>query len=157
MDKYVIEFIKGYLQYSIRIAASEADIGDRMENRFSCKKLEKLIVRDKKFLFTIISYIAILTIFLNLSIIHYAAIGTIATIVYFLINGIFLGQTFFKKETAFFRPMFGLLLLIMLLGFVGWLAVIIYNLDVTRSTLVLFITSTVSSLLNRRVKNKNAT
>jgi hypothetical protein len=53
--------------------------------------------------------------------------------------------------------MFGILLLIMLLGFVGWLAIIIYNLDVIRLTLVLFIVTTFSSMLNRIVKTNNAT
>jgi len=84
-------------------------------------------------------------------------LGLVASIFYFLINGIFLGHAFFEKEAAFFRFIFGVLLLIMLLGFVGWLAVIIYNLDLIRFTLVLIIATTVSSLLNKKVKNKNAT
>jgi hypothetical protein len=103
-----------------------------------------------------ISYIVTLTIFINLSEFQYPVLGLLASAVYFLINGIFLGHAFFEKETAFFRLMFGTLLLVMLLGFVGWLAVIIHNLDVIRFTLVLLITATLSSLLNRRVKNKNA-
>jgi ABC-type multidrug transport system permease subunit len=74
-----------------------------------------------------------------------------------MINAIFLEHAFFKREDAFFRLMFGILLLIMLLGFIGWLAVIIYNLDVIRLTLVLFIATILSSLSNRRVKNKDAT
>jgi len=76
---------------------------------------------------------------------------------FFWINGIFLAHAFFEKEDTFFRLMFGVLLLIMLLGFVGWLIMIIYNLDVPSFTLVLLIVATLSSSLNRRMKYKNAT
>ena len=128
-----------------------------MKTRFGFDKIEQRITRDEKLLFTMVSYVVILTIFINLSEFKSPVLGLLASAIYFLINGIFLGCAFFKKETAFFRVMFGLLLLIMVLGFVGWLAVIIYNLDVIRFTLVLFIAATLSSMLNRRVKNKNAT
>ena len=94
---------------------------------------------------------------INLNIFQSPALGIVASILYFLINGIFLGNAFFKKKDTFFRLMFGILLLIMLLGFFGWLAVIIHNLDILRFTLVLVIVATLSSLLNRRVKYKNVT
>jgi len=124
---------------------------------FQLKKLEKLIIHDKKLLFTLTSYVLILAIYMNLNAFQSWALGIVASIMYFLINGIFLGNAFFKKEDTFFRLMFGLLLLIMLLGFVSWLAVIIYNLDILRFTLVLFIVTTLSSLINRMVKNKYGT
>ena len=101
-----------------------------------------------------ISYVVVLTIFINLSRFQSPILGLLASAIYFLINGIFLGHVFFEKETAFFRLMLGFLLLVMLLGFVGWLAVVIYNLDITRFTLVLLIVATLSSLLNKRVKSK---
>ncbi|TET18892.1 hypothetical protein E3J74_08925 [Candidatus Bathyarchaeota archaeon] len=128
-----------------------------METKFGFDKIEQRITRDEKLLFTMISYVVILIIFINLSQFESLILGLLASTIYFLINGIFLGNTFFKKETAFFRLMFGLLLLIMLLGFVGWLAVVIYNLDVIKFTLVLFIVATLSSLLNKKVKNKYGT
>ena len=128
-----------------------------MESEFRYKKLEELIVRDHNFIFTISSFLLIFIIYLNLSFPSSPIIGIAASIAYFMINGIFLGHAFFEKETPLFRLMFGTLLLIMLLGFVGWLAVIIYNLDIIRFTLVLFIVATLSSLINRRVKNKNVT
>lgn len=124
---------------------------------FQLNKLEKLIIHDQKLLFTLTSYVLILAIYINLNAFSSPAIGIVASIMYFLINGIFLGNAFFKKEDAFFRLMFGVLLLVMLLAFVGWLAVIIHNLDVIRFTLVLFIAATLSSLLNRMVKDKNVT
>jgi hypothetical protein len=128
-----------------------------LKTRSRFNKIEQQIARDEKLLFTMISYAVILTIFINLSGFQSPALGLLASAIYFLINGIFLGHAFFGKEAAFFRLMFGALLLIMLLGFVGWLAVIIYNLDVIRFTLVLLTVTTLSSLLNKRVKNKYGT
>jgi len=115
------------------------------------------MVNDPKLVFTLTCYVLILTIYINLNAFKSSAVGIVAFILYFLINGIFLAHAFFEKEDAFLRLMFGLLLLIMLLGFVGWLIVIIYNLDAPQFTLILFIVATLSSLLNRRMKNKNAT
>lgn len=128
-----------------------------METKFGFDKIEQRITRDEKLLFTMISYIVILIIFINLSQFQSPILGLLASAIYFLINGIFLGHIFFKKETAFFRSILGLLLLVMLLGFVGWLAVVIYNLDVIKFTLVLFVVATLSSLLNKKVKNKYGT
>ena len=128
-----------------------------METKFGFDKIEQRITRDEKLLFTMISYFVILIIFINLSQFQSPILGLLASAIYFLINGIFLGHAFFKKETAFFRLILGLLLLVMLLGFVGWLAVVIYNLDVIMFTLVLFVAATLSSLLNKKVKNKYGT
>ena len=128
-----------------------------MSGSFQLSELETLITQDQKLLFTLTSYGLILAIYINLNAFHSSVLGIVASVLYFLINGIFLGHAFFEKEATFFRLIFGVLLLIMLLGFVGLLAVIIYNLDVIRFTLVLFVAATLSSLLNRRVKHSNAT
>jgi hypothetical protein len=128
-----------------------------MEARSGFDKVEQRVIHDEKMLFTLISYSIILLIFLNLSEFQSPIIGLLASGIYFSINGIFLGHAFFEKETAFLRFTLGLLLLIMLLGFVGWLAVVIYNLDLTRLILVLIIATTFSSLANKKVKNENAT
>jgi len=119
--------------------------------------LERSIVQDKNFLYTIISFSTILVVFFNLTSFHYPLIGVIASIIFFVINTVFLGNAFFEKEPLFFRFVFGMLLFIMLLGFVGWLTLIIYNLDATRVTLVLLVVATSSSLLNRRMKHRHAT
>jgi hypothetical protein len=119
--------------------------------------VETLIAQDPKFLFTLASYVITLVIYINLNAFQYAVLGIVASVLYFLINGIFLGHAFFDKEDTFFRLMFGFLLLIMLLGLLGWLAVIIYNLDATRFTAVLFVVTTICSLSNRKVKYRNAT
>lgn len=119
-------------------------------------KLENSVVRNKIFLSSLASYAAILAIFMNLNSFQSPLIGFLASVIYFLINGVFLGNAFFEKEATFFRLMFGILLLIMLLGFVSWVTVVCYNLDIIRFTLVLFVVATVCSLLNSKVKHKNA-
>lgn len=117
---------------------------------------EKSVAQNKKLIFTIISYLAILAIFVNLNNIKSPLVGLIASAFFFVINAIFLGHAFLENEILFFRFTFGVLLLVMLLGFVGWLIMIIYNLDIIEFTLVLVITTTLSSLLNRRMKHKSA-
>jgi hypothetical protein len=119
--------------------------------------VESSIVQNQSFLYTIVSYSVVFAVFLNLHSLQSSLLGLIPTVIYFLINALFLGNAFFEKEDAFFRLMFGILLLVMLLGFVGWLTLIIYNLDATRVTLVLVIVATLSSLLNRRMKQRNGT
>jgi len=119
--------------------------------------VEKSVVQDENFLYTIGSYSVILAFLVNLNSLQSPLISLIAFVIYSVINTVFLGNAFFEKEEAFFRLMFGFLSLIMLLGFVGWLIMIIYNLDFIMFTLVLIITATLSSLLNRRMKRKNAT
>lgn len=116
---------------------------------------ERSVVKDKRFLYTIISYSAVLVIFINLSSLRSPFIGPMMAIIYSVINALFLGNALFKKEEAFFRFMLGMLTLISLLGFAGWLTLIIYNLDTARVTLVLLVVATLSSLLNMRMKNRN--
>lgn len=125
-----------------------------MKTRSRTNKIEKLTVHNEIFVFMTISYAVILVIFINLNVFQSPVLGILASIFYFLINGIFLGHAFFEKEATFIRLMFGILLLIMLLGFVSWLVMIIYNLDVIRFTFVLLIVATISSLLNKRNKKK---
>jgi uncharacterized membrane protein YdcZ (DUF606 family) len=128
-----------------------------MISSIQTSKLETTVTQDRKLLFTLASFGLISVIYINLNVFYSPVLGITTSSLYFLINGIFLGHAFFEKETTFFRLIFGILLLIMLLGFFGLLSIIIYNLDVTRFTLVLFIAATLSSLLNRRMKSKNAT
>jgi len=126
-----------------------------MKGSLSFNTIERSVVRNKKLKYTAISYSAILAILMNLASFQSPLIGSIASIIYLLINAMFLGNAFFEKESDFFRFMFGILLLTTLLGFVGWLALIIYNLDTLRVTLVLVVVATSSSLLNRRMKHRN--
>lgn len=117
--------------------------------------IEKSVVQNKKLVYTIISYSVTIAIFANLSSLQSPLIGFIAFIMYFLINTVFLGNAFFHEESTFLRLTFGLLSLIMIIGSVGWLVMIIYDLDLIRVTLVLAIATTFSSMLNRRMKPRN--
>jgi len=119
------------------------------------RRLERLIVDDSKFLSTILSYVLTVAIYANLSTIRSAIVGIAFCIAYLFINGVFLADAFFKKEALLFRLIFGLLLVIMLLGFVGYIVMVIYNLDLIETTFVLFTVSTISSLVNKRMKPKN--
>ena len=127
-----------------------------MENESRYRKMEELIVRDEKFVFTIVSYIAILMISLNSSVVFSPAMSVPASIVYFLINGTFLGEVFFKKEAAVVRFMIGTLLLIVVLGIAAWMMMIVYTLDVIPSVVVLLVVTSWSSFLNKRMARKNA-
>jgi len=119
-----------------------------MEVTSGFSKTEELIVRNQKFVFTIVSYVIALMIFLNLSFMNSVIIGTLATFVYFLVNGIFLGNAFFKEESLFIRFALGNLVLFTLLGTVAWLAITIYNIDTIRTAIVLFTVVTLCSVLN---------
>lgn len=129
---------------------------NELESSLRLDAIEKSVAQDKNLVFTIISYLAILTIFINLNSVKSQLIGLIASTSFFVINAVFLGQALLENENLFFRFTFGVLLLVMLLGFEGWLIMIIYNLDIIEFTLVLVITTTLSSLLNRRMKHKSA-
>jgi len=121
-----------------------------MEETSRFLKIQELIVRDRKLFFTAISYLMILVIFTNLNFTFSPAIGIFASLVYFLINGTFLGHSFFENQELFFRFIFGNLVLIVFLATVAWVVMIIHNLDVLRSTLVLCIVTALCSFLNKR-------
>lgn len=123
-----------------------------MESNSQISKLQELIVRDSKLFFTTTSYIMILTIFMSLNFAPSPVIGTLASIVYFLINGMFLGHVFFEKHDLFLRFMLGNILLILFLASVAWAVMIIHNLDTIRSAFALCIVTAVCSFLNKRMK-----
>lgn len=112
-----------------------------------------MIARNGKFLLTILSFTMILMIFINLSAVHSLLLGVIASVTYFLTNGSLLGRVFFEKEPLHLKLMFGNLLFLVLLGFVSWLVMIAYNLDVVRSVIALCIATTLSSLMGLKVKH----
>ena len=109
---------------------------------------EELIARNEKFVFSILTYLVISVIYFNLSVVHSPLIGVIASVVFFLVNGIFLGHAFFHGEAFFFRLLFGILLLVAFLGLVSWVVMIVYNLDILRSAIALCIVTTLSTFMN---------
>lgn len=116
--------------------------------------MEKLIIKDNKLVATLTSYAAIFLIFMNLTIVHSPILSVTSSLTFFLINAIFIGQAFFKKEKPFLRLMLGTLLLIAFLGLVSWATMIIYNLDNIRSTIALFIVAITSSIINKLETNR---
>lgn len=112
-------------------------------------KLYQAINRDNKLLWTISAYIAVFLVFVNANIVHSPALGIAVSSVFFLINSVFLGSTFFEDKEPFFRFAFGGLLLVAIIGVVGWIVLIIYNLDIIRSTIVLCVVSAISSVVNK--------
>ena len=123
--------------------------------QFHLNHAEKLITRDEKSLFTIVSYIAVIIIYINLSQLKSTVMGVMASAIYFVVNGVFLGRAFFREEKAFLRLLLGLFSLVIILGLVGWTILVVYNLDEVRTLLVLVLVTTSSSLLNRRKKTKD--
>jgi hypothetical protein len=116
--------------------------------------IESAISSDPKYLFTLTSCLTVALVYVNLATLQSLPIGIVATAAYFLINATFLGSALFKEEESFFKLILGSLALIMLLTFIGWLALIIYNLDSIRTTLVLVSATIFSSLSNKRMKQR---
>ena len=110
-------------------------------------RLEETIAMNNKFVFTLLSYLMIPVILLNLTFLQLPFVGILASSVFLTINAALLGHTFFRNESSFLRFVLGLLMLIMLLGFIGWLTMITWNLDITQSVIVLFIVTTFSSIV----------
>jgi len=120
-------------------------------------KIRDSIARNTKLVFTIISYIIVLTIFINLSATRLPLIGMVASLIYFLINGTILGHALFEKEGSLLRFILGNLLLIMLIGLIGWMVMIAFNLDILRSVIVLSIVTTLTlfiGMVRKRVPQK---
>ena len=125
-----------------------------MEEAFQLKKVEELIIGDEKFLFTTVSCLMILIISLNSIFSLSPALGIIASLSFFLINILFLGNTLFREEIPFLRFILGSLMLLLFLGVTGWAILIIYKLDIIGSAVTLYILAGLSSAMNRLRKRR---
>lgn len=110
---------------------------------------EEFIVTDEHFVFTMVLYVLVLLIFVNQIVFYSVVLGSAASLVFLFINALFVGHAFFRKESALVRFMLGGMILLVVLGFVGWIVLIAYNLDAVMSTIVLSILAGFCSLLNR--------
>jgi len=106
-------------------------------------------VRDEKFLFTALSYIMILIISLNSIFMLSMALGITTSLVFFLVNTIFLEYTLFEEKAVFERLILGSFVLLWLLGIISWAILIIYRLDIIGSAMALCILASLSSTLSR--------
>lgn len=127
-----------------------------MENQSISANLTHLVTKDRRFLFTVLSYVSAAVITLNMVTTNSLIIGLGATILYLFINATFIGQALFKEGSVFIKFMLGSLILVVGLGFAGWVVMILYNLDNIRTALVLLVLATFASILNRKVRFKNA-
>jgi len=114
--------------------------------------LKKIVTKHRNKVLVILSFSMILTIFLNSLMFNSPFIGAPASIVYFIINGNLLGDTFFKESGL--KLLLGVLLLICLLGIIGWVFMILYRLSIIEVTMTLCIASCFSLVASRyeRVK-----
>lgn len=124
----------------------------RIKRKIRPENVEKAITRDKYFLFTMFSYATVFLIFINISVVHSSVMGIAASSVYFLVNAIFLGSIFFRKEDLILRLILGNLLLIVFLGLISRVVMMVYNLDAVRSTIVLSTAATLCSFTSKMAK-----
>lgn len=122
-----------------------------MTKAFSSERLEELIVHDPRSSFTLVSFLAVTAIFINLNSANLPALGAIASIFYLFINGVFLGHAFFEEGEFVLKLLLGSLLLLSLLGLFSWAAVVVSNLGVVSVVIVLLAVAALSSLVNRFV------
>ena len=123
-----------------------------MKHQCKLKDIEELITQDKKFLFTTFSLLMILLIYINQIFVNSPIIGTIASLIFFSLNTIFLGQAFFEKEFSFIRITFGNLMFLLFLGTIGWITLIVYNLDVNNTSVALCVVAILCSAINKLKK-----
>lgn len=117
------------------------------------ESLEQLIVRDSNMVFTATSFGMILVILINQIVVFSIALGAAASVPFFLINVVFLGNAFFEDEAMLVRFLLGGLVLLVFVGVTSWLFLIAHSLDVWMSTLALCVVAGGCSLLSRLRKS----
>ena len=125
-----------------------------MKHQSKLEDVEELVTRDKKFLFTTFSLLMILIIYMNQIFANSLIIGAIASLIFFLLNTIFLGEAFFKEEISFIRIVLGNLTFLLFLGTIGWITLIVHNLDINSTSVALCIVTVLCSTVNK-IKEKS--
>lgn len=120
-----------------------------MKHQSKLKDVEELITRDKKFLFTAFSLFMILIIYMNQIFANSLIIGAIASLIFFSLNTIFLGQAFFREELSFIRIILGSLTFLLFLGTIGWITLIVHNLDINSTSVALCVVAILCSTINK--------
>lgn len=120
-----------------------------MTHQYELKDMEKLVTRDEKLLFTTFSLLTILIIYINQIFFNSPITGIIASIIFFSLNTAFLGAAFFKEETAFIRIILGSLTFLLFLGAIGWITLIVRNLDINSTSAALCIVAILCSAINK--------
>ena len=111
--------------------------------------MEEFMVRDQRFVFTAVLFVLVLLILVNQIFFCSVFLGSAASVMFLFINVVYLGHAFFRQENTFVRFVLGGLILLTVIGLVGWIALIAYNLDAFRLGVALGILAGFSSLSNR--------
>lgn len=82
-------------------------------------KLEELIAKDRRGVFTILAIASAIGLLINSIVFRSPLAGVAFTTLYFLINSILVGDAVFREESANFRILFGLLVTLMLIALGG--------------------------------------
>jgi uncharacterized integral membrane protein len=92
------------------------------------EKLEEMIARDRRCIFTVLAIVSTIAMLINSITFSSPIVGTALTTIYLLINSIFLGNLFFKEESANFRVILGSLVLLMIMALEGSSLIILSSL-----------------------------
>jgi len=125
-----------------------------MTRQYELKDIEKLITRDEKFIFTTFSLLMTLIIYINQLLANSPIIGTIASLTFFLLNIIFLGAAFFEEEISFIRFILGCLTFLLFLGTIGWITLIVHNLDAKSTSVALCVLAILCSATTKLKKKR---
>ena len=88
-------------------------------------KLEEVITRDRRGVFTILAIASAMGVLVNSILFRSPLIGVAFTGLYFLINSILVGNALFREENTHFRMLFGLLVMLMIIALGGASLIII--------------------------------
>ena len=94
------------------------------------KGIKEKTVQNERVLFTVISFLSILVIFVNSETLKSFFVGIFALIIYLVINAEILGRAFFEGENHLFKLAFGLLLFIILMALMAMLALVVSQLEI---------------------------
>jgi hypothetical protein len=91
----------------------------------------------------------VLLVFVNQVTVSSVVVGVFSSVVFVVLNVVFLANALFRDEVSFVRLMLGGVVFLLLLGVSGWVVLVVYDLDAVRSAIVLLAVGVVSSALNR--------
>lgn len=112
-------------------------------------KLFQTIAQDRKLLWTVAVYVDVFLVFINISIANSFGLGLALSSVFFLVNSVFLGDTFFRGEELFLKFSLGGVVLVTMIGLLGWGILIVLSLDATGVTILLSVIGALSSIANK--------
>lgn len=106
-------------------------------------------VEDRKFLFSVLA-LAIALIIVNQFTIESMILGLFGSVTYFLIGGYLTGHYLLKEEQLMISVSLGALVLLALMGLVGWVFIIFRGLGVTEMAAILVAAFSFLAVVARR-------